>query len=53
MKRTVLAVLALALAVSALTLGGCASVDGMRTPLPKPEGEKRQMNKGLWEWRGD
>lgn len=53
MKRTVMAVLALALLGSTLTLSGCASVDSMRYPLPKPEGEKRQMNKGLWEWRGD
>lgn len=46
MKRTILVLM-----LACLTLGGCASIAEMRDPLPQAEGSKRQMNKGLWEWR--
>ena len=44
---------AIAAVVVCLALSGCATTDDWRYPLPAPEGPKRQLNKGLWDWRGE
>ena len=44
MKRTLVALM------GALCLSGCATIADLRYPLPKPEGDKRQLNRGLWQW---
>jgi len=49
-KRTRRTGVAAALLVG-LLLGGCAaSMADLTYPLPKEEGAKRQLNKGLWDW---
>lgn len=49
MKRVILAVVMLAVVAT----GGCSTIADLRYPLPKPDGEMRQLNKGLWQWDGE
>ena len=41
-----------AILIATSLLGGCASLASLRDPLPQPDGPKRQLNKGLWDWEG-
>ena len=38
--------------VLGLSVAGCASMNDLAYPLPKPSGPKWQLNPSLWQWTG-